>query len=271
MMPLLETNIDCPLKIKNKRISIEKIDIYASCRHKDCNTKFHFVAKNKANLKFEIFSTSAPYDTKYHQNLLYRYTSGIKREQLGNEVAEHGAKLIQSKIIRSEDLSRVNYRNETIVASTEALRQMRTDKEHFRDFHENVSIDMLILKQHTDQLPPSETDETPSYIRQIRLDSFLVSWGCATQMRIFSRNSERLVYFDATGNMSRSPNAGRQFYYSLIFRDESSREIIPLLEFITDKHDIANISSSFNIYYRDLKLFLSQKNPIKVISILFII
>lgn len=266
---LKESDIQCPLAIKKGYLTTQTLTVYAECRHEACHGKYSLFCSdsNSDLLSFSVTANIKPFDMKFHPKILYRYISGNKRSQLGNEVIEHGAKNIQSKMVRIEDMSSVNYRNEKTVASMETLRQMAHEKRLFSRFDKDEEMDIKLLKLYADQLEPSENDPTPGFIRMIRTDTFLVSWGCNTQMNIYSKSSDGVLYFDATGNISRSKSSAgkRQFYYSLVFRESQTYEIMPLLEFISDQHDIASISAVLQTYCGEMKKELNSQTPVKAI------
>ena len=115
-------------------------------------------------------------------------------------------------------------------------------------------LDVRNLKQLTEGMPSTLNDPTPNYIRIIRADTFVVSWYCDTQLDYFLYNKERVVFLDATGNISKSNEEKRQFYYTAVYKSEVSNEIVPVFDLLSCEHDIPSISYPLGKFYRDLKL-----------------
>ena len=102
-------------------------------------------------------------------------------------------------------------------------------------------------------------------------------------MECFLQNKTRIVSIDATGNVVNSKSGKifqnlpentalankRQFYYTAVYRSELSQEIVPIFQFIASDHDVASLSSIFNIFARKLRLFASKESPIDVIVVDF--
>lgn len=207
---------------------------------------------------------SGKYDGELHCYKISRNVSGKYRDSLAMDAVEFGAKKAQTKMILSADLASTNYKNEEICKSLGSLRQMRHEKLAFADFEKNDARDIEALKELTDTMPSTELDLTPSYITYIRTDAFMTSWGCVSQIDAFLQNKERVVSIDATGNLTRSwgPDSKRQFYYSIVYRSELTNSIIPLHQFISTQHDIANLSNCMSIFSRKLNLVSGRTNPI---------
>ena len=117
---------------------------------------------------------------------------------------------------------------------------MKSQGMAFADLDTNDLKDIQCWKEQTDKEKPTFNNKTPSYIKFIRADTFMVGFGCQSQMEVFAQNKDRHCFIDATGNVTRSQaDSSRQFFYSVIFRSELIGKTIPLFEVISDRHDIA--------------------------------
>ena len=266
--------IQCMLIINRGEMRNNRLKAWGSCRHEKCERKF-FIEGRLFTDNIELaFASKQEYLSYNHDDALIRPFSGERRNELAKMVIAHGAKQVSNQLIRSENLSSINCNNLEITKTMSSLRKMASENLAFADLSKDDSLDILMLKKITDNLPPSNEDQTPKFIKQIQLDHFLVSWGCETQMKIFLSNKDREVYLDATGNVTKSRSTPdettskhkRQFFYSMVFRDQSSDQTIPLFEFLSDKHNIATLSGVMLNFNREICKFSNNICPIYLVA-----
>ena len=261
--------VPCLISVKNYNFNGVNLTIYADCKSKKCSVKhvFKSVIGTDQKIKIDVFR-EGEFHHSNHEEKLSRNISGKLRENITDQVIELGAYKTQNQIIFSKDLSSANHRNEEVKKTLNSLRQMKHQRLAFSDFDSNDLTDILCLKELTDNMPSESHDVTPSYIRYIRADNFMVSWGCFSQMDAFMQNSSKVVSIDATGNVVKNVD-GKIFYYSIVFKSKLSNDIIPLYQFLASKHDIPNITSCLAVFVRELKIFSGQERPISEIVIDF--
>ena len=72
----------------------------------------------------------------------------------------------------------------------------------------------ILLKAEHSEPNPHDTDLTLSYICYIRADELGVLLNCNSQLDALLETNSRMLFIDATGNISSSKGKSRQFYYS---------------------------------------------------------
>ena len=265
--------IKCSIQIKKKTIPpiTDLIKIEAYCRFEKCSARYTIQTENVSgeNLIFSVFLHSEIVETA-HDHRKRRNISGQMREKTAIETLQFGSKYVMTKQITSQDLSKNNFDSETTCQTLGALRQIKYQKMGFSDMDKDDRLDVLALKELTDNEPKTPNNPCPKYIRYIRADELSVFWMCDMQIDCFLQNKARIVSLDATGNVTKSKGSTkRQFYYSMVYRSEISNEIVPLSEFISSSHDINNLSTLLSICSRELKKSTGQSNSIDVIVIDF--
>ena len=263
----------CPVAVHNKYFSQELVlTVYLDCKDSKCGIKYKLVAENgihDSKILFRVLSTGA-YAEENHLKVFTRQIKGQDRVKLSIDAVNNGTIHARNKILLSTDMASSNSTNEKIIPSKDTIRKMIQETRSFADFDSEDLRDIETTKNITDNEKPAFNNPTPSYIKLIRTDTFLVGFGCESQMEAFMQNKSGICYIDATGNLTRSVlNGKRQFYYPIIFRSELTGKAIPLYEMISDKHDIATITSALLEFYRNLKLYSNKKCPIKQVSIDF--
>ena len=261
------SKIPCSLSIKRKEIYPDRLWIRCYCRSPKCDLVYVFnseIDQNIPTFNFKV-SVKGTYDEAKHE-VKARSISGKKRRDLADKVMQYGAKQVQNEIILSQDLSSINSASENTVKTLAALSQMKSQKLGFSDFDSDDIIDIMSLKKLTDLMPSSQADVTPAYIQYLRCDNLLVSWGYNSQIEHFLANKSRVVSIDATGNLTRSFHDGarRQFYYSIVYKNDITGDICPLMQCISSSHDVSSLLNPFNIFSRKLKLISNSQNAIKV-------
>ena len=115
----------------------------------------------------------------------------------------------------------------------------------------------------------NEDNPTPSYIRYLRIDCFIVSLYCNSQLESFLQCKDRLISINATRNVVKKQDNTRTFYYAAVYRSELTGAIILLMEFFANRHDIASLWDISTCFHRDLKFFSGSKCPMSIISVEF--
>ena len=128
-------------------------------------------------------------------------------------------------------MSKINCENQVVGVNCARLRKMKEQHLAFASFSSNDSEDVKCLRDLTNLLDPTIDDPTPAYIKYLRLDAFMVSLYCESQMESFLQCKNRIISIDATGNMVKNQDKKRTFYYAAVYRSELTGSIIPLIEF----------------------------------------
>ena len=264
---------ECSIQIKKKSAAplYNKFKINAYCRFPDCNAHYYIECSNIKTeiLTLNVFSDSV-INSEAHDHRKLRNVSGAKRQKIAIETVQFGPKFVSTKQITTQDLSKANFASESVCQTLGALRQLKYEKMAFSDFDKDDRIDVLFLKNLTDNEPPSQTNLTPSFIRYIRADELAVFCMCRTQIDCFLQNKRREIYLDATGNLTKSKySEKRQFYYALVYRSELSNEIVPLAEFISSSHDVENLTTLLTICSRELKTSTSRSMDLITVDFSF--
>ena len=169
--------INCSLAIKKNYLSSSNVfTIYCACQFKNCAMKHVLECKNYKSdmLLIEIFSQGT-YCPALHQGKVGRHISGAKRDAIASDVIKYGAKNVQNSIVLSKDMSRVNSQNQEIRTAFATLRQMKSQQLSFASLSSIDSEDIKALRDLTNNMESTEDDPTPSYIKYLRLDCFMVS------------------------------------------------------------------------------------------------
>ena len=257
--------VPCLVNVKNVNYNGVTLNIYCYCKAKNCSRKYIFTStlSSGTQISFDL-SVEGEYCQDLHSDKMRRNVSGIRRDTIANDVVERGAYNAQNKLIMSTDLISASRRNEEAVKTLNALRIMKHEKLAFSDFDSNDIRDILCLKELTDLMPSSEKDQTPQYIKYVRGDQLFVSWYCNSQLDALMQNRTRVLSIDATGNIVKNKN-GRVFYYSAVFKSEITGDIIPVLQFLSCKHDVPSLSSPLAMFMRELRLFSGEVNPLSTV------
>ena len=139
-------------------------------------------------------------------------------------------------------MSKINYDNQEIKKFLESLRQMKHSKLAFASLSSDDIDDIFALRQLTNNMPRTVDDPKPAYIKYMKSDCFMMSLYFDIQLDTFLQTKHKMISIDATGNIVKNQNGKRTFYYSAVFRSELTNNIIPVLEFFSEKHDIISIS-----------------------------
>lgn len=262
-------NVPCLINVQNVNYNFRVLSINCFCKSEICDIKYVLRAEvtDGDHLDFEVTSEGL-YLPENHTQRLTRNISGAKRIKIANDVLELGAYKTHNKMVLSTNLTSASLRNEEVVKTMNSLRQMAHQRLAFTDFDSNDITDILCLKEITDLMPSTDQDLTPSYIKFVRCDEFICSWGCKSQLDALMQNKARILSIDATGNVVKNIG-GRAFYYSGVFRSELTNEIIPALQFFSCRHDVANITNVLNLFMRELRLFSGLDNPLTLVVIDF--
>ena len=136
---------------------------------------------------------------------------------------------------------------------------MKSQQLSFASLSSIDSEDIKALRDLTNNMNATEDYPTPSYIKYLRLDCFMVSLYCNSQLESFLQCKDRLISIDATGNVVKKQDNTRTFYYAAVYRSELTGAIIPLMEFFANRHDIASLSDILTCFNRYLKIFSGSK------------
>ena len=260
-------SIGCHFAIINVEFPGNNMIVFGKCKVANCQARLKLSAvlvQSSSQIKFDVFR-KGDFFSENHKNLPRRYISGKFRESLACKVVQQGALKTQEQLLLSRDFSSQNYSNPEICQNLANLRKMASEKSSFALFSTNDVNDLVILKQITDKIEPSASDLTPSYIRYIRADELGVLLYCNSQLDAFLETNSRMLFVDATGNISSSKGKSRQFYYSGAFKSKKNNFTIPAFEFISSKHDIASLGSQMKFFARDLSLRANNSTPVKIV------
>ena len=61
----------------------------------------------------------------------------------------------------------------------------------------------------------------------------------------------------------------RTFYYAAVYRSDLTKNIIPVFQLFSEKHDIPSLSDVLSIFNRDLKVHSGSKNPVSMVTVDF--
>ncbi|CAF0867508.1 unnamed protein product [Brachionus calyciflorus] len=148
--------------------------------------------------------------------------------------------------------------------SKSVLTQIKYEAKHQYRISVDFFYDALASKQVFDIL--SESGNTvKGFIQEIIRNPFGLTLFSDIQLKIWKKiyQYNPVLYFDATGSIVRDIKGQKKpFLYSMVAHDTNSKQIIPIVEFITTLHTTSNISKfilTIKHFFKDSNLTLLPK------------